>query len=52
MAHIHWFAVIIVNDDNSKHKQTHNSLNSQASFTMAIQGLWMMQDALYWPWGM
>ena len=45
MAHVHWFAVVIIHDDDSTHKHTQNSLNSQASLSMAIHGLWMIPDA-------
>ena len=39
MAHVHWFVVVIVDDDDGKHNQTHNSLNSRALLSMATHGL-------------
>jgi hypothetical protein len=44
MAHVHSFAVVIVDDNDGMHKQIHNSLNSQASLSMAIHGLWMISN--------
>ena len=43
MAHVHWFAVVIINDNDGKHKQTNNSLDFQALLSTATCGLWMMQ---------
>jgi hypothetical protein len=39
MAHVHCFIVIIVDDDNGKHKQMHNSLDSRALPSMATHGV-------------
>jgi hypothetical protein len=43
MAHIHWFVVVIVDDNDGKHNQMHNSLDSRALLSMATHGLWMAQ---------